>query len=141
MFEITVDSKSLEAYLDRLTRELRSGRLLDKVSKAIMFTIVNRTHSGEDYLGDGFVPYSDRSKKNGRVNLDDTGEMLNNVSYKLLSNEASQIYIKGARNVSIALEHMRGKGNTPQRQFFGLGGMEVSVAQDVIEKYLREILR
>ena len=117
-------------------------KILDKkvflqLSKQITADIQNRTRKGLDVNNQQFIPYSKKNKKKygKRVDLTDTGRMLNDIGYKA-QDGYSEIQIKTNRSKRVASYNQN--RNKYRRRFFGLGSNEVQYIRQKIVNIIRK---
>ena len=115
--------KEISAKLSKFGKAITNKNILSLLAVRIKDGIRLRTLSGKDIDGNAFAKYSAKYKaKEGKtaVNLMLTGNMLNSMTQKVISNDTVQIFFtnKDARNK--ALGHMEGANNLPAREFFGV---------------------
>ena len=101
---------------------LQSTRPMEGIVKDIEEGIEKKTRTGKDYRGRKFAPYSaqyKKRKKKAKVDLRDTGEMLDSMKSKVINPKHGVVEIRGKREI-IAQIHTTGTGKQPQREFMNI---------------------
>jgi phage gpG-like protein len=137
--EATIDKKQLVKLiggLDKFAKAVTDNSLLEKVALQVKQNIFMLTNAGKDYKGNSFKPYSLVTGKVGIVNLTNTGQMMNSLTQKSLSNNAVMLFFMearddGKRNSDIARKHINGYG-VPVRDFFGVSEKSNS---EIVKEY------
>ena len=118
------------------------NQILDKkvfiqLGKQVTKDIISRTKSGKDVNNQLFIPYAktNKKKRNKRVDLTDTGRMLNDIGYSA-QDGYSEIEIKTSRSKRVAQYNQNRQGY--QRKFFGLGNKEVQYIRQKLVTILRK---
>lgn len=123
-----------------------------EVGQRAIDTIVNRTLEGKDKKGKamkGYAPYSAAYKKSdvykiygktSTVNLKLTGEMHASIDVIKPTQKGILIGITDETNAVKADAHINGKGNLPQRDFWGLSNDELdTIVEELIKNDVQAI--
>ena len=135
---LTEALRQLKAVEDFLNDPQPMQDTVDDVKDLIM----ERTADGKDFMGRNFAPYSKAyAKRKGKTKVDlrDTGEMLNSIKTKVDNPQHGQIFVSGGRS-KIAAYHNEGaflKARLPQRRF-----LDISRAQllKIVKKNFDDVL-
>ena len=116
---------------NKVRKTVIEGRL-DKLKKEalnIETGIINRTQSGKDVKGKGFKKYSSAyaKKKGGKVNLTDTGAMLQAISNKNIPNGVRFYFNASA-------ETKKASWNQKLRKFFGVDKEQIKYLKKKMSK-------
>jgi hypothetical protein len=105
--------------------------------------IIERTADGKDFMGRNFAPYSKayaKRKHKTKVDLRETGEMLNSIKTKVDNPHHGQVFVSSGGRSKIAAYHNEGsylKSRLPQRRF-----MDISRTQllKIVKKNFDDVL-
>ena len=106
--------------------------------------IVKRTQLGKDAKGNKFIGYSPAySELKGKttVDLEDTNQMLQSISSKVVSRNKAQVFFRSPREATKGLFHQKGMGNLPKRKFFGFNKKTEKLIQRTYENFLKKEIR
>ena len=106
--------------------------------------IVKRTELGKDAKGNKFIGYSPAySELKGKttVDLEDTNQMLQSISSKIVSRNKARVFFRSQREATKGLFHQKGMGNLPKRKFFGFNKKTEKVIQRTYENFLKKEIR
>ncbi len=143
---MTVKVEVSQKKINEITRRLRatktavtSKRILKVILLNLKQGIFLRTISGRDKNNVSFFPYSaDYAEQEGKtlVNLLQSEDMLNSMTQKVLTNDTGKIFFSRPDMADRAEDHIKGRGNLPVRDFFGL-----SPEQEIgaVKLYQREV--
>jgi hypothetical protein len=123
--------------LDNLSSSITKTSILNLIATKIKNNIFVRTSAGYDQNYRKFLPYSPgyaKYKGTTRVNLSDTGQMLNEMTQKVISNDTVKLFFMEGRARDLAFKHM----NTAKkiRSFFGVNARDEAEATLLYEKEL-----
>ena len=127
---------SLVSRLSGLDKALINSTIIEKIAIDIKERIRLRTQGGKDVNYSSFKKYSlDYSIQEGKtlVNLTNTGEMLNSMTQKVMSNDTIKIFFSNKRARELAKKHQFGDG-VPVREFFGVGTKDREFAMATYRK-------
>ena len=120
----------LRAGLKEINDLVASGKPMQGMVDDIKLRIRVRTHSGVDYQGQSFAPYSEAYKKKiggTRVDLTRTGTMLNSMVSEVLSPAHGVVRVNPTSEPGghinsdlLANIHNQGTGKMPQREFVNI---------------------
>ena len=121
--------------LDRLSGAITNKRILNLIATKIKNNIFTRTSAGYDQNYNKFLPYSPKYaiyKGTTRVNLTDTGQMLNEMTQKVISNDTIKLFFVEGRARNLAFKHM----NTARkiRSFFGVNARDEAEATALYDR-------
>ena len=118
-------------------KKILDKKVFTQLGKQVTQDIRNRTKSGKDVNNQPFIPYAktNKKKRNRRVDLTDTGRMLNDIGYKA-QDGYSEIEMKSSRSKRVAYYNQNRKDY--QRKFFGLGNKEVQYIRQKLVTILRK---
>ena len=144
--KVTSNVKKVQAryvkFLHRFPRIIQQG--LDQAGEQLKTIIVKRTELGKDQDGIKFVGYSSayaELKGKSTVDLEDTNQMLQSISSKVVSKNKAQVFFRSQREATKGLFHQMGMGNLPKRKFFGFNKKTEKVIQDTFEKFVKKEIR
>ena len=106
--------------------------------------IVKRTESGKNVKMKDFTAYSPayaELKGKTTVDLEDTNQMLQSISSKVVSRNKAQVFFRSQREATKGLFHQKGMGNLPKRKFFGFNKKTEKVIQRTYENFLKKEIR
>jgi len=116
----------------RIESLLKSKEPMEGVIEDVKKRIEERTAAGKDYRGRRFDPYSEayaKRKKKTRVDLRDSGLMLESLTTKVINPRHGRVFIKPAkysrkkgkaRTDMVAQIHTTGSGKQPHREFVNI---------------------
>ena len=113
------------AKLKRVNDFLMSTTPMQETCDDIKAGVLDKTAKGHDYMGRNFKPLSKiyaKAKGKSRADLRDTGEMLDGMTAKALSNKQGEVAITGRRAI-VGWFHNEGgpkEGRPPQREFMNI---------------------
>jgi len=133
--EVEIDEKQYQSIINRLdkfgNKVTRQDILLQLAQKAkdIIFL---RTFQHKDINGNPFKPYNKKyaeakgvSKEAVNLYSQEVGNhMLNDMTARVLNNDAGEVYFRSREKAELAYKHMEGI-NTPKREFFGISNLEL----------------
>ena len=129
-------------FLNKFPRIIQQG--LDQAGEQLKTIIVKRTQLGKDQDGKKFVGYSPayaELKGKTTVDLEDTNQMLQSISSKVVSRNKAQVFFRSQREATKGLFHQKGMGNLPKRKFFGFNKKTEKVIQRTYENFLKKEIR
>lgn len=152
---IDIDEKQFESIINRLEKfgnnVSRQDILLQLAQKAkdIIFL---RTFQHKDINGNTFNSYSPKYAETKGVNVNavnlysqDMGNhMLNDMTARVLNNDAGEVYFRSRDKAELASMHNTGdiRGNK-QREFFGISNLElnglVNDYNEIVQKEIKEL--
>ena len=124
-----------------LSRKLSTREIMAAAAQLVRDNIFVRTNSGKDKDNRSFKKYSPKySAKEGKtlVNMTQTGQMMNSMSFKALSKNRGLVFFSNSRAINLAKKHNEeGIGREKiKREFFGANDMD---QKDVISQYQKAI--
>jgi len=134
LLKVEIDDEDAIDMLDGVAAVLTSD-LASAAGAFALDRILERTLSGKDVDDMAFAPYSSEyaRKKDGRVDLYDSGDMLRSLKYQADSPTEATITCSS----EIAEYHEDGTTKMPQRQFMGLSEKDVG---DMMEEIFTQPL-
>jgi len=145
--EIEINEKDITEFnskIGRFNEKINDGKILKKIAIIIKNKIFVTTQSGKDFKLKSFKPYSKKyASKEGKttVNLTQTGEMLNQMTQILLTNQTAKIFFatKDARNRA-RWHNVEGAGKSKViRVFFGVTDNDEKKSRDLYDKEIKRI--
>ena len=141
--------KDIELAIKSMTK-LWDKDVADLCGRRARQIVIRRTRQGRDVSGSGFQKYSDSYKKKRRVNLTESGHMLDSITVEVHEDHV-RLYIPGSdgdKNYDIALVHNEGgksgKGKgfmMPKREFFGIElPEEIAAIKKAIEEKISKTI-
>ena len=105
--------------------------------------IDNRTQRGVSVTGAPFVGYSKNYKKQGTVDLTDTGQMMSSLRVRSPVNHKLAIITLGrSEERRKAMWHHTGAGNLPVRKWFDISGREeILMSNNFSKKFMSTMSR
>jgi len=134
--EVEIDEKQFESIIDRLNEfggNIDQDSILLQLAQQAKDIIYLRTFQHKDVNNQRFKPYNKKYAESKGVNVNDVNlysqqvgnHMLNDMSARVLSNDASEVYFRSREKADIAYKHMNGI-NTKVREFFGINNLEIA---------------
>lgn len=113
------------------SRLKKTDDALYSISESTIVGIIKRTQSGKDKNKKGFKPYSKLYGKAGRVNLTETGTMLQSIDRKKIK-DGVRLYFPNTN------ENSKAHGNQIKygRKFFGLDKDQKKLIKQRLGKYV-----
>lgn len=105
-----------------------------------MTLVKEHTLKGRDKNGRVFKPYHKGSKKTGRVDLFDRGDMFRAMSFKKISSSKAIIYFTRTEEAIKAFDHQTGR-HVPKRAFFGLQQNEQKKLSIMLKKIIAKAIK
>lgn len=148
--EVTINEREVNniiSKLKRLKRPITSKLVMNSVLLKVKNNILLRTNSGKDVDFKPFKPYSSEyASEEGKtiVNLTKTGNMLNSMTQKVISNTRGKIFFRssGYKDSTITTRdlariHNEGDG-VPKREFFGTNKKDDETALKEYRKAIKK---
>lgn len=142
---LKLDTKEFTDFLknfgSRLEKSFDSRKAVTESAALIASLIRTRTLSGRDIDMRPFKPYRSRGRSGGssRVDLSSSGEMLDSIEVKVLSDTEAVVGIFDPFQQRKAVIHQLGLGNAPVRRFFGVSETDSVTMSRILEIFTREI--
>jgi len=118
--KVTGIQEAIEQFKD-IREFLKSTKPMEGIVQDIKETILEKTSQGHDYMNRRFKPYSKAyAKRKGktRVDLRDTGDMLDSIRTEVISPKHGRVMVTNKR--LIAQFHNTGTRKMAQREFMNL---------------------
>lgn len=139
---ITIDTKGLAAFLKDLGERIEKGfdtkNAVTESARLVASLIRRRTKAGLDADVKPFTPYK-RGKKDRRVDLDASGEMLGAIEVRVVSDTEAMVGIFDPVQQGKAIVHQLGLGKMPVRRFFGVSRSDVDTLSAIERIFVREM--
>jgi len=137
--QLTNELKKLE---NKLNKELE--KTVKESSKKIRNEIVKDTLTGKDVKGTPFHPYSPnyaKLKHKTKVNLKDTGDMLDDFKSRKISKYRYFVGFSKLHNALKASGHQQGqkRNKLPVRQFLGVSKKHRRIIDKIIKRRLKKL--
>lgn len=140
---VSIDASELTAFLKGLSARIQKGfdskKALTESGRLVASLIKARTKSGRDVDGKPFTPYTRKKGGPDRVDLDSSGEMLDAIEVRAVSDTEVLIGIFDPVQQRKAIIHQLGLGRMPARRFFGVGGGDAETMAAIEQIFAREI--
>jgi hypothetical protein len=144
--KINTNVKNVQAryvkFINKFPAIIKQG--VDQAGEQLKTIIVKRTELGKDQDGKKFIAYSPayaELKGKTTVDLEDTNQMLQSISSKVISRNKSQVFFRSQREATKGLFHQKGMGNLPKRKFFGFNKRTEKVIQKQFENFVKKEIR
>ena len=144
--KINTNVKNVQAryvkFINKFPAIIKQG--VDQAGEQLKTIIVKRTELGKDQDGKKFIAYSPayaELKGKTTVDLEDTNQMLQSISSKVISRNISQVFFRSQREATKGLFHQKGMGNLPKRKFFGFNKRTEKVIQKQFENFVKKEIR
>jgi len=144
--KINTNVKNVQAryvkFINKFPAIIKQG--VDQAGEQLKTIIVKRTELGKDQDGKKFIAYSPayaELKGKSTVDLEDTNQMLQSISSKVLSKNKAQVFFRSQREATKGLFHQKGMGNLPKRKFFGFNKRTEKVIQKQFENFVKKEIR
>ena len=143
MAVIQFDTKELRDFLNnlraRIEKNFDSKKALKESADFIADLIRKRTISGRDVDLKPFESSKSGSGGSQKVNLVDTGKMLDSIESRVLSNTEAVVGIFDPVQQKKAIIHQLGLGRTPQRRFFGISNQDTVAIDHIIWIFAKQL--
>jgi len=138
--EITAINKSLK----RVSENIFDKRVMAQILVKVKENIRKRTETGVDVNLKPFKPYNSKyaaKKKKTRVDLTDTGRMLNALTQKVINNDTGRIFLQNSRYKGGSDVHTVAAKNEETRKFFGYNSGDEKFVRDSYQKVIDSAVR
>ena len=115
---------------------LNSREPMSNIVNDVRARILDRTSRGLDYMGRRFAPYSKayaKRKKSGKVDLKQSGEMLDSIQSTVISPQRGEVAVMSSRRQVIANIHNTGTGKHPKREFMNI---PMSALREIVKRHI-----
>lgn len=144
--EVVIDANQVSAIAQRMlsfSGKLNNSEIVESVALQVKDNIFLRTNAGQDVSMLSFAPYSQKyAEMEGKtiVNLMKTGQMLNEMTQKAMSNDTAKIFFMTERSRKLADVHNNlGAGRSKViREFFGINEKDFALAKDLYQQAIKK---
>lgn len=140
---IEFDTKELTDFLDtlgaRIEKNFDSKGSLKESADFLADLIRKRTLSGLDVDLKPFARSSSGSGASQKVNLVDTGQMVNSIEARVISDTEAVVGIFDPVQQRKAIIHQLGLGNAPQRRFLGLSDQDRGSIDQIVAIFAKRL--
>ncbi len=134
----------LKSFPKKLGQKFPSKEMMQEVGEYVVSYSKERTNKGLDVNLRPFAPYSSRTKgRRGKVDLSESGGMLNDMRVKSASKDKVTVGFGSTKYERIAAAHQSGRG-VPKREFFGIGASDKKARakiDEIVQRHLTKAIK
>lgn len=122
--------------------------LLESIAQYAIFRIKKRTSEGKDVSGEDFIPYSNKyslirseyGRPTNKVDLFFTGSMMGAITSDI-SDEQVVLYFMNTSDSSNTKNPLKAFFLNESRNFFALSEEDIKGIEDIVNKFVKNLLR